>query len=63
MQSAALTNQPPFLTTVYLIIKATKSEDEGEYMRIGKMQLTEPFNMNLRDDYLPEGTQKDITLV
>ena len=63
VQSAALTNQPPFLTTVYLVIKPTNSEYEDEYMRIGRMQLTEPFNMSLRHMYLPEGIQRDITLV
>jgi len=63
VQSAALTNQPPFLTTVYLIIKSTNSEDKDEYMRIGRMQLTEPFKMSLRHRYLPEGIQRDITLI
>ncbi|KAE8834233.1 hypothetical protein HRS9122_08313 [Pyrenophora teres f. teres] len=63
VQSAALTNQPPFATTVYLIIQATNSEDDDEYMRIGRMQLTEPFEMNCRHGYLPEGVQRVITLV
>ncbi|KAF7446718.1 HET domain-containing protein pin-c1 [Pyrenophora tritici-repentis] len=63
VQSAALTNQPPFATTVYLIIQATNLEDDDEYMRIGRMQLTEPFEMNRRHGYLPEGVERVITLV
>ncbi|CAE7220483.1 HET domain containing protein pin-c1 [Pyrenophora teres f. teres] len=63
VQSATLKNQPPYITTTYLIVKATDSGDKEEYMRIGRMQLTEPFNMDLRHKYLPEGTRRDIMLV
>ncbi|KAA8612762.1 HET domain containing protein pin-c1 [Pyrenophora tritici-repentis] len=63
VQSATLRNHPPYVTTTYLIIKPTSSENKNEYMRIGRMQLTEPFNMDLRHKYLPEGIQRDITLV
>ncbi|KAI1668087.1 Heterokaryon incompatibility protein [Pyrenophora tritici-repentis] len=63
VQSATLKNQPPYITTTYLIVKATGLEDKDEYMRIGRMQLTEPFNMDLRHTYLPEGTRRDIVLV
>ncbi|KAI1586410.1 hypothetical protein PtrEW7m1_001701 [Pyrenophora tritici-repentis] len=63
VQSATLKNQPPYITMTYLIVKATDSGNKDEYMRIGRMQLTEPFNMNLRHEYLPEGIQRDIILV
>ena len=63
VQSATLKNHPPYVTTTYLIIRRTDSEDENEYVRIGRMQLTEPFEMDLRHEYLPEGVQRDITLV
>ncbi|CAA9967116.1 hypothetical protein PTMSG1_10475 [Pyrenophora teres f. maculata] len=63
VQSATLKNHPPYVTTTYLIIKPMSSENENEWMRIGRMQLTEPFDMGLRHEYLPEGTQRDITLV
>jgi len=63
VQSATLKNQPPYLTTTYLIVRGTNPEAKDEYMRIGRMQLTEPFKMSLRHEYLPEGTPRDITLV
>jgi hypothetical protein len=62
---AALTNQPPVVTTVYLILQAVGAEDANTYIRIGTMQLTKDFDMGggLEYMYLPEGVQRDITLV
>ncbi|EOA91479.1 uncharacterized protein SETTUDRAFT_86814 [Exserohilum turcica Et28A] len=61
--SPVLINQPPFITTTYLILQATEPEDRGQYMRIGKMVLTEEFHMGGEPEYVPEGVQRDITLV
>ena len=63
VQAATLKNHPPYVTTTYLIVRPMGLKDGNEYMRIGRMQLTEPFNMDLRHGYLPEGIQRDITLV
>ncbi|RMZ67328.1 nima-interacting [Pyrenophora seminiperda CCB06] len=63
VQNAFGMEQPHCITTVYLIIKATDSENKDEYMRIGRMELTVPFNMSLRHEYQPEGIQRDITLI
>lgn len=61
--SPVLINQPPFITTTYLILQAIEPEDRGQYMRIGKMVLTEEFHMGGEPKYVPEGVQRDITLV
>lgn len=61
--SAGLKNQLPVVTTVYLIVRATEGEEKSTYMRIGSMKLTEDFDMGRGLAYIPEGVQRDITLI
>jgi hypothetical protein len=63
VRSAVLINQPPHVTTTYLIVRTTGPEEEGVYMRIGRMELTEELDMSGGLEYIPEGVQRDVTLV
>ncbi|KAE8823051.1 hypothetical protein PTNB73_10368 [Pyrenophora teres f. teres] len=67
VRSAALIHQPPFITTTYLIIKRMEhgchEGNQDGYMRIGRMELTESYNMNTNHVYQPRGVWKDIILV
>ncbi|KAF7568992.1 HET domain protein [Pyrenophora tritici-repentis] len=67
VRSAALIHQSPFITTTYLVVKRTELYYQGgnqdEYMRIGRMELTESYNMNTHHVYQPRGVWKDIILV
>jgi len=67
VRSAALINQPPFITTTYLVIKRMElNNHEGnqdKYMRIGRMELTESYQMNAVHVYPHKGVWREITLV
>jgi hypothetical protein len=63
VHSADLVTLPPYQTTVYLVVEATGSEDKDEYVRVGRMNLTEDVQLGERDMYRPKGVLRDITLV
>ncbi|KAJ6192882.1 heterokaryon incompatibility protein-domain-containing protein [Bipolaris maydis] len=63
VRSAVLINLPPTITTAYLVVQAIGPEEEGLYRRIGEHALTVDFDMDGSPDYVPEGVQRDITLV
>ncbi|EMD59792.1 hypothetical protein COCSADRAFT_101130 [Bipolaris sorokiniana ND90Pr] len=63
VRSAVLINLPPTITTAYLVVQAIGPEEEGLYRRIGEHALTEDFDMDGSPDYVPEGVQREITLV
>ncbi|RAR12860.1 Het-C-domain-containing protein [Stemphylium lycopersici] len=44
VRSAVLTNQPPHITTVYLVLQEIEPGKKGLYMRAGRMELTEEFD-------------------
>jgi hypothetical protein len=63
VRNAALTTQPPVITTSYLVIRATDPRCRDEYMRVGSMMLTEVFEVPGGQLHVPRGVQRDITLV
>ncbi|KAF5845956.1 hypothetical protein GGP41_008434 [Bipolaris sorokiniana] len=63
VRSPVLINLPPTITTAYLVVQAIGPDEKGLYRRIGEHALTEDFDMDSSPDYVPEGVQRDITLV
>ncbi|EUC47822.1 hypothetical protein COCMIDRAFT_89228 [Bipolaris oryzae ATCC 44560] len=63
VRSAALINLPPTITTALLVVQAIGPEEEGFYRRIGEHELNGDFDMDGSPDYVPEGVQRDITLI
>lgn len=63
VRNPGLTNQPPVVTTSYLVIESIKSRGKDEYMRIGNMMLSEDFEVPDGQSYTPKGVLRDITLV
>lgn len=63
VRSAALINLPPTITTAYLVVQAIGPGEESIYRRIGEHETNGNFDMDGSPDYVPEGVQRDITLV
>ena len=62
VHSSGLTNQPPVVTTSYLVIEPIGSRGKDEYRRIGHMMLSEDFKLPDGQSYTPKGVLRDITL-